>query len=127
MAVPRDLLRAHGCAALRGPDQVRERPPRPPGRTCNGLQHYAALGGDFKGAHQVNLDIGDRPADVYSGVADMVNELIERDAENNVQEAVLLKGRVTRKVVKQTVRALLLLLARKLSLLTLLTRALDRS
>lgn len=95
--------------------------------TCNGLQHYAALGGDFKGAHQVNLDIGDRPADVYSGVADMVNELIERDAENNVQEAVLLKGRVTRKVVKQTVRALLLLLARKLSLLTLLTRALDRS
>ncbi|GAA5874345.1 hypothetical protein JCM1840_001354 [Sporobolomyces johnsonii] len=71
--------------------------------TCNGLQHYAALGGDLKGAHQVNLDIGDRPADVYSGVASMVNEIIEKDAEAGVKEAVLIRGKVTRKVVKQTV------------------------
>ncbi|GAA6052924.1 hypothetical protein JCM3770_006736 [Rhodotorula araucariae] len=71
--------------------------------TCNGLQHYAALGGDLKGAHQVNLDIGDRPADVYSGVASMVNEIIDRDAERGVEEAILLKGKVNRKVVKQTV------------------------
>ncbi|GAA6062188.1 hypothetical protein JCM10212_001352 [Sporobolomyces blumeae] len=71
--------------------------------TCNGLQHYAALGGDLKGAHQVNLDVGDRPADVYSGVANMVNAIIEKDAERGVQEAVLLKNKVTRKVVKQTV------------------------
>lgn len=74
--------------------------------TCNGLQHYAALGGDLKGAHQVNLDGGDRPADIYSGVADAVNEFIVRDAEKGLQEAVLLKGKVTRKVVKQTVRLL---------------------
>ncbi|BGP58101.1 DNA-directed RNA polymerase [Rhodotorula sphaerocarpa] len=71
--------------------------------TCNGLQHYAALGGDFKGAHQVNLDAGDRPADVYSGVAGMVNEIIDRDAANGVAEAAILQGKVTRKVVKQTV------------------------
>ncbi|BGP17999.1 hypothetical protein JCM10213_005038 [Rhodosporidiobolus nylandii] len=71
--------------------------------TCNGLQHYAALGGDLKGAHQVNLDGGDRPSDIYTGVADAVNEFIVRDAEKGVAEAVLLKGKVTRKVVKQTV------------------------
>src|SRR5690606_9496018 len=29
--------------------------------TCNGLQHYAALGGDTWGAQQVNLLPGDRP------------------------------------------------------------------
>ncbi|CEQ42766.1 SPOSA6832_04617, partial [Sporobolomyces salmonicolor] len=71
--------------------------------TCNGLQHYAALGGDLRGAHQVNLDVGDRPADVYSGVASMVNEIIDKDSEKGVAEAVLLKGKVNRKVVKQTV------------------------
>ncbi|GAA6030317.1 hypothetical protein JCM8097_009044 [Rhodosporidiobolus ruineniae] len=71
--------------------------------TCNGLQHYAALGGDLKGAHQVNLDAGDRPSDIYSGVANAVNEFIERDAEKGLQEAQLLLGKVTRKVVKQTV------------------------
>lgn len=72
--------------------------------TCNGLQHYAALGGDLKGAHQVNLDVGDRPADVYTGVADMANRIIEADAAKGHKEAMILKGKVTRKVVKQTVR-----------------------
>lgn len=71
--------------------------------TCNGLQHYAALGGDLKGALQVNLEAGDRPADVYTGVASMANEVIDRDAELGVTEAVILKGKVSRKVVKQTV------------------------
>ncbi|GAA5942553.1 DNA-directed RNA polymerase [Sporobolomyces koalae] len=71
--------------------------------TCNGLQHYAALGGDLKGAHQVNLDVGMRPADVYTGVADMANRVIAIDAQKGVNEAILLQGKVTRKVVKQTV------------------------
>lgn len=76
--------------------------------TCNGLQHYAALGGDLKGAHQVNLDIGDRPSDVYSGVAAMANEVIDREAALGNVQALLLQGKVTRKVVKQTVRPSLL-------------------
>ncbi|GAA5889219.1 hypothetical protein JCM16303_004353 [Sporobolomyces ruberrimus] len=71
--------------------------------TCNGLQHYAALGGDLKGARQVNLDVGNRPADVYTGVADLANKIIEVDAAKGVKEAILLQGKVTRKVVKQTV------------------------
>ncbi|BGP42996.1 DNA-directed RNA polymerase [Rhodotorula kratochvilovae] len=93
------------AAALRSADPTKFESSLPVHQdgTCNGLQHYAALGGDLKGAHQVNLDIGDRPADVYSGVANMVNEIIERDAERGIEEAVLLKGKITRKVVKQTV------------------------
>ena len=71
--------------------------------TCNGLQHYAALGGDLIGAQQVNLEPGDRPADIYSGVAQTVAEEIEKDVARNNPAAKLLQGYITRKVVKQTV------------------------
>ena len=71
--------------------------------TCNGLQHYAALGGDLQGAKQVNLRGGDRPADVYTGVAELVIEQLNRRAEEGDPTAQLLRGKVTRKVVKQTV------------------------
>ncbi|RCI03293.1 DNA-directed RNA polymerase [Rhizopus stolonifer] len=71
--------------------------------TCNGLQHYAALGGDLAGARAVNLAAGDRPADVYTGVADMVNKYIEKAAEEGNEHAKLLQGNISRKVVKQTV------------------------
>jgi DNA-directed RNA polymerase, mitochondrial len=71
--------------------------------TCNGLQHYAALGGDLWGAQQVNLEPGDRPADVYSAVADLVKASITADKEQGNQYAQILDGRITRKVVKQTV------------------------
>lgn len=71
--------------------------------TCNGLQHYAALGGDIIGAQQVNLMPGDRPADIYSAVADMVKEYVSVDAAKGNMAAQLLDGRITRKVVKQPV------------------------
>lgn len=71
--------------------------------TCNGLQHYAALGGDSWGAKQVNLEPGDKPADVYSAVATLVKEAIAKDVEHNVPAALALDGKITRKVVKQTV------------------------
>ncbi|KHN98463.1 DNA-directed RNA polymerase [Metarhizium album ARSEF 1941] len=71
--------------------------------TCNGLQHYAALGGDTLGAKQVNLEPGERPADVYSAVADLVKQAIDKDAKANNQAALVLQGKITRKVVKQTV------------------------
>lgn len=71
--------------------------------TCNGLQHYAALGGDVNGAKQVNLDVTDRPADVYTHVADMVEEAIKKDCEKGEKYALMLRGKVARKVVKQTV------------------------
>ncbi|KAL8747250.1 MAG: hypothetical protein Q9184_007627, partial [Pyrenodesmia sp. 2 TL-2023] len=71
--------------------------------TCNGLQHYAALGGDTIGARQVNLEPGDKPSDIYSGVAELVQEGIEKDAQQGNEIARSLQGKITRKVVKQTV------------------------
>ncbi|KAF4434525.1 DNA-directed RNA polymerase, mitochondrial [Fusarium austroafricanum] len=71
--------------------------------TCNGLQHYAALGGDTWGAQQVNLMPGERPADVYSAVANLVKESIAKDAEIGNQLGKNCLGKITRKVVKQTV------------------------
>ncbi|KAI0418486.1 DNA-directed RNA polymerase [Xylaria grammica] len=71
--------------------------------TCNGLQHYAALGGDTWGAQQVNLLPGDRPADVYSAVADLVKADIKEDIASGSFLAKAVDGKITRKVVKQTV------------------------
>ncbi|KAH6911990.1 mitochondrial RNA polymerase [Coprinopsis sp. MPI-PUGE-AT-0042] len=71
--------------------------------TCNGLQHYAAMGGDAVGAQQVNLAASDRPSDVYTFVGKKVDVLINEDAAKGHAIAKLLQGKITRKVVKQTV------------------------
>ncbi|GJV43229.1 DNA-directed RNA polymerase 1, mitochondrial [Tanacetum coccineum] len=77
--------------------------------SCNGLQHYAALGRDKLGAVAVNLVEGDKPADVYSGIATRVIEIMRRDAEGdpttdpNAKHARMLVDQVDRKLVKQTV------------------------
>lgn len=71
--------------------------------TCNGLQHYAALGGDAQGAQQVNLASGDRPSDVYTHVGDMVERLLKVDVDKGHKYAKMLQGKISRKVVKQTV------------------------
>lgn len=71
--------------------------------SCNGLQHYAALGGDSEGAYQVNLSPADKPQDVYSFVASLVIKRLEKDAETGNKHAIFLRDKITRKVVKQTV------------------------
>jgi len=71
--------------------------------TCNGLQHYAALGGDDRGAKQVNLAAADRPSDVYTHVSLAVEKLVEQDAAAGNEMAKILLGKISRKVVKQTV------------------------
>ncbi|XP_031430295.1 DNA-directed RNA polymerase, mitochondrial isoform X1 [Clupea harengus] len=71
--------------------------------SCNGLQHYAALGRDVLGATSVNLMPCEEPQDVYSGVAQQVEEFRARDAEKGVRVAQVLRGFINRKVVKQTV------------------------
>ena len=53
--------------AIRSPDPsqfVSHQPVHQDG-SCNGLQHYAALGHDSYGAKQVNLMPSERPQDVY--------------------------------------------------------------
>lgn len=71
--------------------------------SCNGLQHYAALGRDFEGGKAVNLVASDRPQDVYSGVARLVAERVERDAAEGHPMGKRLQGRIERKTIKQTV------------------------
>ncbi|KAF5913147.1 hypothetical protein HPG69_006198 [Diceros bicornis minor] len=71
--------------------------------SCNGLQHYAALGRDSVGAASVNLMPSDLPQDVYSGVAAQVEVFRQQDAEQGVRVAQVLEGFIGRKVVKQTV------------------------
>ncbi|CAM8946137.1 unnamed protein product [Rhodiola kirilowii] len=77
--------------------------------SCNGLQHYAALGRDKTGAAAVNLVAGEKPADVYSGIASRVLDIMRIDAqkdpiaEPDALRARLLINQVDRKLVKQTV------------------------
>lgn len=71
--------------------------------SCNGLQHYAALGRDKEGAISVNLGPCERPQDVYSAVAYLVEKARVDDARNGNAVAIALEGLVQRKVVKQTV------------------------
>ena len=47
--------------------------------SCNGLQHYAALGKDKDGGKAVNLCVADEPQDVYIGV---MHEVVRRVKEN---------------------------------------------
>lgn len=92
-----------GALALEDPTTYVSHLPIQQDGTCNGLQHYAALGGDTWGAKQVNLEPGDRPADVYSAVADLVKQAIAKDAAAKNKFGLVLDGKITRKVVKQTV------------------------
>ncbi|KAI3368300.1 hypothetical protein L3Q82_008012 [Scortum barcoo] len=71
--------------------------------SCNGLQHYAALGRDVIGATSVNLMPCEVPQDVYSGVAQQVEEFRAQDAKKGLKVAQVLEGFINRKVVKQTV------------------------
>ncbi|KAL3640220.1 DNA-directed RNA polymerase 2, chloroplastic/mitochondrial [Castilleja foliolosa] len=77
--------------------------------SCNGLQHYAALGRDKLGAAAVNLVAGEKPADVYSGIASRVLDIMKEDAQKDpavfpdALRARILINHVDRKLVKQTV------------------------
>jgi DNA-directed RNA polymerase len=74
--------------------------------SCNGLQHYAALGRDVAGGTAVNLMPCEKPMDVYSEVAELVAKQVEVDARGGGKDAIvakLLSGNVDRKLVKQTV------------------------
>jgi DNA-directed RNA polymerase len=71
--------------------------------SCNGLQHYAALGRDIEGAVNVNLFPSDRPQDVYQAVCNRVIVTIEKDFHAGNAFAALLLGKINRKLVKQTV------------------------
>ena len=75
------------CPLLPAPSSVLSLSPSRPhfeiqDGSCNGLQHYAALGGDTLGAISVNLRPSDKPQDVYMSVADRVAALVEKGASS---------------------------------------------
>lgn len=68
--------------------------------SCNGLQHYAALGRDREGAASVNLCHFKNPQDVYSTVLELVEEQRKHDeVEKKDEMAKLLAGFIKRKVM----------------------------
>ena len=76
--------------------------------SCNGLQHYAALGRDAAGAEAVNLLDSPEPQDVYGVVAAKFAAMVAEDATRSTdtpegQYARSLLGHTDRKLVKQTV------------------------
>jgi DNA-directed RNA polymerase len=90
--------------SMENPEEYESRIPVNQDGSCNGLQHYAALGGDVEGAQQVNMVAGsERPQDVYEQVSKIVKELTLKEAEDGVEIASELKDVITRKVVKQPV------------------------
>lgn len=95
--------------AIRSPDPVNFMSGFPVHQdgSCNGLQHYAALGRDTAGANSVNLSVSERPQDVYATVSERVEKKRQRDAMSSDDEfssiARALDGFIDRKVVKQTV------------------------
>ena len=49
--------------------------------TCSGLQHFSAILRDPIGAEAVNLKPSDKPQDIYGRVANVVNEVLQKDAK----------------------------------------------
>lgn len=109
-------------AALRhpdGPEHHESRLPVHQDGSCNGLQHYAALGRDTVGASQVDLVPMDMPQDVYSGVMNLVKQQVlehaagkypkhwatmqPEEVERKQKLAKMLAPFIDRKLVKQTV------------------------
>lgn len=56
------------------------------------------MGLDEPGAASVNVTPGDKPRDIYTDVADKVEECRARDEAEGDLTAILLKGHITRKV-----------------------------
>ena len=53
--------------------------------SCNGLQHYAALGRDRVGGKAVNLCASEKPQDVYSGVMEEVIRRVAEEAQTELE------------------------------------------
>ncbi|MES1918076.1 DNA-directed RNA polymerase, variant 2 [Bonamia ostreae] len=75
--------------------------------SCNGLQHYSAMGRDMKSAEFVNLTNGDKPKDAYVKVLEIAIRKVKKDMSSENAEkrkmATILNGKLTRKMIKQTV------------------------
>lgn len=96
-------MELRNALALDDPTKFVSRIPVHQDGTCNGLQHYAALGGDIEGAKEVNLVPSSKPQDVYSSVLQIVEKKVQQDAELGLTEAKLAVDKLSRRLIKQTV------------------------
>ncbi|EAA18788.1 DNA-dependent RNA polymerase-related [Plasmodium yoelii yoelii] len=114
LAVSIDLINALNSS---NPSKYKSNIPIQQDGTCNGLQHYAALGKDKDGGRAVNILPSDEPQDIYTVVLDIVINKIKNDIDNgdnkNENTNILTKSELAnycfkynllkRKVVKQTI------------------------
>lgn len=68
--------------------------------SCNGIQHWSAIGRDSIGAKATNLLPSDAPCDLYSEVAASANRFLEEDLEDDWHKAWREQG-VSRKCAKR--------------------------
>lgn len=89
------------------PAEYRSRIPIHQDGTCNGLQHYAALGADEAAARSVNLLPSEERQDIYVKVLELVKKKTQSDIhskhEKRRQLALECQSYLSRKLVKQTV------------------------
>lgn len=90
------------AAGEEGPEFVSHLPV-PLDGSCNGLQHLAAMGRDRMGAEATNILPSAERRDIYTEVAQRVNEIVVADAGKGNPEAAMWLGRINRKVVKRAV------------------------
>ncbi|MGE0675145.1 MAG: DNA-directed RNA polymerase, partial [Methylibium sp.] len=87
--------------------------------SCNGIQHFSAMLRDHVGGAAVNLVPGDKPADIYQRVAEVVIEKLRAedaprpegyDSEDHMERAIMagrwLRFGIDRKVTKRPVMVL---------------------
>lgn len=68
--------------------------------TCNGLQHFSAMGRDHEGGKWTNLVPGDTPRDIYNEVARRANRKVLNQAQQGYAGAEEWVGRIDRKMAK---------------------------
>ncbi len=61
--------------------------------TCNGLQHFAAMGLDTEAARMVNLLPSATPSDIYEKVAKKVTQVVQVDSQRIPIDAQMKRGR----------------------------------
>ncbi|SBS83677.1 DNA-directed RNA polymerase, putative (mtRNAP) [Plasmodium ovale curtisi] len=81
LAVAIDLTNALQCSNV---SKYKSNIPVQQDGTCNGLQHYAALGRDKDGGKAVNITPSEEPQDIYSVVLDIVINKIRSDLDGGI-------------------------------------------
>lgn len=93
------------AAAYNNPEYISHLPIAMDG-SCNGLQNFSAMLRDEVGGREVNLVPQEKPADIYSKVAQHVSEIVTQEALEGNEEARLWVGKIDRKMAKRNVMTL---------------------